>query len=129
MSQMQTKGVERLLFPLGFLLKREGALWASLCPELDVASCGQTLEEARQALKDAVETYVMYMLEEGRRDEISRPASQADIEEFLTDPPGEHAYECQVLVVTIAGEPAAPTAEFFQPELCPVPICEHLAAA
>lgn len=128
-SERQVKDMERLVFPLGCLLKREGDQWASLCPELDVASCGQTLEEAKQALKDAVETYILFMLEEGLRDEIPRPVSQADIQEFLTDPPGDHVYECQVLVVTIVEGAAEPTVEFLEPELCPVPVCAHRAAA
>ena len=42
---------------------------------MDVASCGQTLEEAVAALEDAVETYLEYMWDTGREKEILRPVS------------------------------------------------------
>jgi hypothetical protein len=50
---------------------------------LDVASCGKTKEDAFKGLKAAVETYVLYLVEEGRQDEIPRPVPQDAIREFL----------------------------------------------
>lgn len=37
---------------------REGDAYVSLCPELGVASCGETPEKALGMLKEAVELYV-----------------------------------------------------------------------
>jgi predicted RNase H-like HicB family nuclease len=36
----------------------EGDLWTALCPELDVASQGSTIDEAEANLKEAVEGFL-----------------------------------------------------------------------
>ena len=40
------------------ILEREGDLYVALCPELDVASQGRTVEEATANLKEAVELFL-----------------------------------------------------------------------
>jgi len=40
------------------LVWKEGNQYVSKCPELEVASCGDTLEEALENLKEAVELYI-----------------------------------------------------------------------
>jgi predicted RNase H-like HicB family nuclease len=40
------------------ILEREGDLYVALCPELDVASQGATVEEATANLKEAVELFL-----------------------------------------------------------------------
>ena len=40
------------------MLQREGEGWVALCPELDVASQGDTIEEARANLREAVELFL-----------------------------------------------------------------------
>lgn len=40
------------------ILEREGDLFVSLCPELDIASQGRTVEEATANLKEAVELFL-----------------------------------------------------------------------
>ena len=40
------------------ILEREGDLFVALCPELDVASQGTTVEEATANLKEAVELFL-----------------------------------------------------------------------
>lgn len=40
------------------LIEREGDGFVSLCPELDVASQGETIEEARRNLEEAVELFL-----------------------------------------------------------------------
>ena len=40
------------------LVQREGDGWVALCPELDVASQGQTIEDARANLREAVELFL-----------------------------------------------------------------------
>lgn len=37
---------------------REDGTYVSLCPELDVSSCGESPDEALAALKEAVELYL-----------------------------------------------------------------------
>jgi len=117
------QATERIAFPLTFLLKREGDQWASLACEVDVASCGDTLESARQALKDAIETYVVYMINEGRMDEVYRPLAESDIADFLTDPPGEYKEEAHILLVEFrpvaAGRPAPVSDVFFVRSMMP----------
>ena len=39
------------------ILEKEGDMYVSLCPELDVASQGATVEEATANLKEAVELF------------------------------------------------------------------------
>lgn len=40
------------------LVQREGDGWVALCLELDVASQGETIEEARANLREAVELFL-----------------------------------------------------------------------
>jgi predicted RNase H-like HicB family nuclease len=39
------------------LIEREGTGYVSLCPELDIASQGNTVEEARDNLREAIELF------------------------------------------------------------------------
>jgi predicted RNase H-like HicB family nuclease len=39
------------------VIEREGDGYVALCPELDIASQGMTVEEARQNLQEAVELF------------------------------------------------------------------------
>jgi len=65
------------------LVKKEGNQYASLCIELDIASCGDTKEEAVEGLKNAIEAYLDYMISEGREREIHRPVPIKEIKAFL----------------------------------------------
>jgi len=47
------------------LVWKEGNQYVSKCPELEVASCGDTLEEALENLKEAVELYIENVKELG----------------------------------------------------------------
>lgn len=38
-------------------IEREGTGYVSLCPELDIASQGETIEEARDNLREALELF------------------------------------------------------------------------
>ncbi len=40
------------------IIEREGKGYVSLCPELDIASQGDTIEQARDNLKEAVELFL-----------------------------------------------------------------------
>jgi predicted RNase H-like HicB family nuclease len=50
------------------IIEKEGDLYAALCPELDVASRGATVEEATSNLREAIEL----LLESADADEIKR---------------------------------------------------------
>ncbi len=39
------------------IIEREGDVYVSLCPELDIASQGDTIEEARENLREALELF------------------------------------------------------------------------
>ncbi len=39
------------------IIEREGDGYVSLCPEMDIASQGNTLEEARENLREALELF------------------------------------------------------------------------
>ena len=65
------------------LVKKEGNQYASLCIELDVASCGHTKKEAIEGLKNAIEAYLEYMTSEGREAEIYRPVPMKGLKNFL----------------------------------------------
>ena len=45
-------------YSLTALVEREGSGYVSLCPELDVASQGDTVEQATTNLKEAVELFL-----------------------------------------------------------------------
>jgi predicted RNase H-like HicB family nuclease len=67
------------------LVKKEGRNWSSICIELDVASCGNTRQEAIDGLQRVIESYVEYMTEEGRTAEIIRPVPISALREFLIE--------------------------------------------
>lgn len=50
---------------LNIVIKKEQGRYASWCPELDVASQGDTVEEARRNLKEAVGLHVETMVQNG----------------------------------------------------------------
>ncbi len=60
------------------IIEREGDGYVSLCPELDIASQGTSVEEARANLKEAVELFV----ETADRSEVDQRLHE---EVFVTD--------------------------------------------
>ena len=50
------------------IIEREGDGYVSLCPELDIASQGDTIEQARENLREALQLF----FETGSEQEISR---------------------------------------------------------
>lgn len=53
------------------IIEREGDGYVSLCPELDIASQGDTIEQARENLREALQLF----FETGSEQEISRKCS------------------------------------------------------
>lgn len=56
-SRNHPAGVIMMQKQLTAIIEREGTGYVSLCPELDIASQGDTIEEARHNLKEAVELF------------------------------------------------------------------------
>jgi predicted RNase H-like HicB family nuclease len=79
-----TRGAEGAIsLPLTFLSACEEGDCAALCLELDVASCGATLEEAEEALKGLIELYIADCLESGEARIPLRPVPHEALLEFL----------------------------------------------
>ena len=55
---------------LEFVIRKEEHQYSSWCPDLDIASCGDTPEEAVENLKDAIALYLDTLEEEGERKEV-----------------------------------------------------------
>lgn len=63
------------------LIEKEDNLYSAICLELNVASQGETIEEAKKNLQEAVELYLEDVIESGdEQDFIPRPAP---MEEWL----------------------------------------------
>ena len=46
-----------MTYQLTAVIEREGSGYVSLCPELDIASQGDSIEQARENLQEAVELF------------------------------------------------------------------------
>jgi predicted RNase H-like HicB family nuclease len=55
-------------YKLTAVIEREGNRYVALCPEVDIASQGDTIEQARDNLKEALELF----METASPDEINR---------------------------------------------------------
>ncbi|MBI4451450.1 type II toxin-antitoxin system HicB family antitoxin [Candidatus Woesearchaeota archaeon] len=58
------------------IVRKEGMAYSSWCPELDVASQGESIEEARLNLKEAVELHVEVMLDGMTKEEFAGIAAR-----------------------------------------------------
>jgi len=65
---------------LHILIEKEGDLYSVLCLELNVASQGETLEEARKNIREAIEIYLEDVYESDEKEFIPRPAP---VEEWI----------------------------------------------
>jgi predicted RNase H-like HicB family nuclease len=66
------------------LLKKTGTFYVALCLELNVASQGESIEEARKMLHDACEEYLAYIKEQKLKHEI-QPVTPEILREFLLE--------------------------------------------
>jgi predicted RNase H-like HicB family nuclease len=66
---------------LHILLEKEGELYSALCLELNVASQGETTEQAKKNILEAIELYLEDVIEAG--DEIDFIPRPAPVEEWL----------------------------------------------
>jgi len=119
---------ERLAFPLTLLYKQEGDLWAALACEVDVASCGDSLDEARAMLREAVELYLTEMLASGQRTQIERPVPPEALAEFIgEDRENARIERVTAILWTEPGEREYRT-EFVPSLTTPVDYCGHVLA-
>jgi len=66
------------------LIEKEDNLYSAVCLELNVASQGKTIKEAKKNLQEAVELYLEDVLESGDREEfIPRPALMEEWVKFF----------------------------------------------
>ena len=93
------------------VVKKEGNQYASLCVELDIASCGHTKKEAIEGLRNAIEAYLEYMISGGRTHEIYRPVPMNALKDFLFP---EHTIDEQPLKAVPLEFEYAYTAESIQ---------------
>ncbi len=56
------------------IIEKNGDVYCALCPELDIATEADTLENAKKKLREAVEGYIESVVRDGEEDEfIPRP--------------------------------------------------------
>jgi len=66
---------------LHVLIEKEGELFSALCLELNVASQGETIADAKKNIREAVELYIEDVIEAGdETDFLPRPAP---VEEWI----------------------------------------------
>ena len=66
------------------IIEKENSLYSALCLELDVASQGKTIEEAKKNLQEAVEVYLEDVIQSDEgKDFIPRPAPRAEWIKFF----------------------------------------------
>lgn len=53
---------------------KEGSMYTSYCPELDVASCGKTIEQAWKNLNEALQIFIEETTKKGTLEELLREA-------------------------------------------------------
>ena len=69
---------------LEFIVRKEGNQYSSWCPDLDIASCGDTPEEAVKNLSDALKLYIDTLEKEG---ELKTVFKERDIKVRPIDEP------------------------------------------
>ena len=67
---IRTRRARKVPLKLSLLVRKEGKQYSSWCPELDVASCGDTVEEACDMLRDAIDAYLTALAEEGELNRV-----------------------------------------------------------
>jgi len=66
------------------LIEKEGDIYSAICLELNVASQGETIEEAKRNLQEAVELYLEDVIESGdKKGFIPRPAPMEEWVKFF----------------------------------------------
>lgn len=69
---MATNAKKEGYIVLNVVVTKEGGQYCSWCPDLDIASCGDSPEEAIENLNDAIELYLDTLEEENERERVFR---------------------------------------------------------
>ena len=78
------------------VVTREGQHYCSWCPQLDIASCADTLEEAVKSAEDAIDLYLETLAENG---ELESTLNEKGIQPLRADePPAECPLVCQLKI-------------------------------
>jgi predicted RNase H-like HicB family nuclease len=62
--------VESKFIDYSVLVRKEGQQFSSWCPELDIASCGENVEQACENLKEAINCYLETYSELGELEQM-----------------------------------------------------------
>lgn len=62
------------------IIEREGAGYVALCPELDIASQGDTVEESRQNLREAIQLFFETASPEEAQERLRSEVYVTDVE-------------------------------------------------
>ncbi len=86
------------------VIRSEDGQYVSLCPELGVASCGDTPEEARAMLKEALESYLAYTPTEDYDylfggESVSVPVTVTGLQSEPHHNQGKHSTHCPEVIV------------------------------
>jgi len=65
-------------------LWKEGNMYVSYCPELDIASCGDTVDQAKQNLKEVILINLEEAQKLGTLDSLLQDAGFDDTQDVLT---------------------------------------------
>jgi len=98
--------VQKREIPLTFMYvyDDEAEAWAALAKEIFVASCGDSLEDARYMIRDAVSLTATVQIEDGRDGPLGQPTEADYLKEYFS---GEGVVtERETLLLTIETEPA-----------------------
>jgi predicted RNase H-like HicB family nuclease len=122
----------KVALPLTFLFSyhEESRAWASVACEISVASCGDSIDEARDMLKDAVRIHVSSMVKLGHLADLADPESPESIAELLAVPPEHRAIEYHTAILRLRSEPGPrlTSLQFLPTAVKPV-CCQHPVAA
>jgi predicted RNase H-like HicB family nuclease len=64
-------------------LWREGNMYVAYCPELDIPSCGETVEQAKSNLKEVLLIFLMETAKMGTLDKLLQDAGFDQMQETL----------------------------------------------
>ena len=121
---------ERYAVPLTFIYAREDDAWPALACEIAVGSQGDSVDHAREMLKEAVEVSVSSLVEIGKFAEIERPASPELLSSFLNAAPEDLVIEYHTLLIAIESDPRpAVTSMEFVPTAVKPGCCKLSVAA
>ena len=113
--------------PLTVLYAQDGDAWVVLACELSVVTQGDSVEQAREMLKEAVEVYVSAVVELGQISELARPVEPEYLAEYFA---GEGVItEYHSLLMTVEAEPAPKVVALEFVPSAVAPFCCHQSVA